>query len=77
MTQLVLVPTVEQELEDRLKLFRELPGDTSPKTASPSRLRQLGIYGGTSGIWFDKKPHPEALEWLWQRWSSTQPPYKP
>ena len=55
MTQLVLVPTVEQELRDRLNLFANLPGDRSPKRTNPSLLRQLGIYSGASGIWFHKK----------------------
>ena len=62
MTQLALVPTIEQELEDRLKLFGKLPGDTSSKTDSPGLLRQLGIYGGASGIWLDKERTRQIAE---------------
>ena len=53
--ELRLVSEVEEEVENRLKLYREMPGNTSPKEASPSSLKHLGIYRGAAGVWVDKK----------------------
>ena len=53
MTQLVVSGSTKQELDDRLELFGSLPEGGSSKTAEPNLLRDLGIYGGASGIWID------------------------
>ena len=48
------VMTVADELARRLKLWEQLStGDTG--NADPSALRSALVYGGTQGIWVDKK----------------------
>ena len=64
MTQLVLLRSIKQELDDRLKLFRSLPDGGSSKTAEPNLLRDLGIYGGASGIWLDKERTSRITRWV-------------
>ena len=50
-----LLSPVDQEIEDRLNLYKDLPESTLPKHASPTSLRDLHIYGGTAGVWVHKK----------------------
>jgi putative restriction endonuclease len=42
------------ERQHRLGLWSQLVQGGGSKGVAPSRLRELGIYGGAQGIWVDK-----------------------
>jgi hypothetical protein len=44
---------VLEELETRLRMYAELIAREGPASVSPATLRELGIYGGASGVWDD------------------------
>ncbi len=45
---------VDQEREERLRMWTRLLQEGGPQKASPGQLRDLRIYGGAQGIWVDK-----------------------
>ncbi len=47
--------SVRQELGLRRELWETLLAEGGPQGVAPSRLRELGIYGGAQGCWVDKK----------------------
>jgi putative restriction endonuclease len=47
--------TVEAELDHRLGLWRQLAEAGGPSGIQPSRLRELGIYVGSQGVFFNKE----------------------
>jgi hypothetical protein len=49
----VVRPEVLAELEIRLRMWADLLERGGPTGVAPSTLRELGIYGGASGIWND------------------------
>jgi len=57
------------ELEHRLVVWGQLPGDLPVKRTEPSKLRELGVYGGAQGVWVDKnrtahrRSSPTTCEW--------------
>jgi putative restriction endonuclease len=46
---------IEEERQRRKEMWEGLIAEGGPKNVSPQLLRELGIYGGASGIWVDKK----------------------
>jgi len=49
----VVRPDVLAELETRLRMYADLVAQGGPGGAAPATLRDLGIYGGQSGVWND------------------------
>jgi putative restriction endonuclease len=45
---------IEEELELRKRMWKQLLEAGGPRGVEPKLLRQLGIYGGAQGIWVDK-----------------------
>jgi hypothetical protein len=45
---------IDKEIKLRERMWEAIGGDTVVRRVSPSRLRDLGLYGGQQGIWIDK-----------------------
>ncbi len=43
------------ERDRRMRLWHDLPGNGVPKRVTPALLRDMGLYGGASGIWVAKQ----------------------
>jgi hypothetical protein len=54
MKQMALIANATHELQYRLDVFKNIPGDKMPKSVSPEDLRKFGIYAGAAGFWLDK-----------------------
>ena len=46
-------PGILSELERRLAMYGELIAHGGPADVPPARIREIGLYGGASGIWSD------------------------
>lgn len=54
MLQLSLIPSVEEERQRRLSIFKKLPGDGISRIVDATTVSELKIYRGGSGVWYDK-----------------------
>jgi hypothetical protein len=54
MSQLSLIPSVEEERQRRLSIFEKLPGNGISRIVDTTRVHELKIYRGGNGIWYDK-----------------------
>ena len=51
---MALIANSTHELQYRLDVFKNIPGDKMPKSMDPEDLRKFGIYAGAAGFWLDK-----------------------